>query len=100
MSKDDMKIRVVGGQIIQSALNTKIDEKTFDIGKAHCWLDMIQRGQRPRKWLKANLKGTKINFDYIKTDEEVDESFDELEAYLKQVNRKYGTDIELKRNIE
>lgn len=100
IQKEEMKISAIRGQVIQKHLNLKLDEKTYDIGKAHCWLGMIQRGQRPTKWLKANSKGTKINFDYIKTNEEIEQALDELDIFLKHVNRKHGTDITLNRTGE
>lgn len=95
---ETMKLSKISGQLNQIHLNIKIDEKTYDIGKAHCWLGLIQKGQRPTKWLKANSKGTKINFDYIKSSEEIEQCFDELEIYLRHINRKHGTDITLNRN--
>ena len=38
-----------------------------------------------------------MNFDYIRTQNEVDLAFDEFEIYIREVNRKHGTDLALHR---
>lgn len=93
-------IKVIGGQIMITALNTKLQDKVFDIGKAHTWLGMIEQHERPTKWGKSSKKGTKIYYDAIFTKEDMERAFDELEIYIHSVNRKHGTDISLQRPKE
>ncbi|MEC0242004.1 hypothetical protein P4H66_19560 [Paenibacillus dokdonensis] len=99
MNKDNAKIEVVGGQMNYSKLNTKVEPRIYAIGKAHIWLDLINQRMKPKKWNKATAKGTKVTFDMITKPEILELAFDELEVYLKQVNREHGTDIELNRNV-
>ena len=100
MSEDKAKIEVVGGQMNYSKLNTKLEPQIYAIAKAHIWLDLINQRMKPRKWNKATTKGTKVTFDMITTPETLEMAFDELEVYLKSVNREHGTDIELDRKRE
>lgn len=95
---DTPQISVIGGRIQYKHLTSTLDERTFDIGKAHIWMNMITNYQRPTKWLKPTKKGSAINFDYIKTQDEVETAFDELEMYIREVNRKHGTDLALHRD--
>jgi hypothetical protein len=97
MSLDNTKIEVVGGQMNYSQLNTKLEPRVYAIGKAHIWLDMINKRKRPKKWNKQNAKGTKVTFEMINTDESLDAAFSDLEAYLKQINEEHETDITLNR---
>ncbi|MFF3923129.1 hypothetical protein [Paenibacillus lactis] len=97
MSLDNMKIEVVGGQMSYAQLNTKVDPRVYAIGKAHIWLDMINKRKRPKKWNKPNAKGTKVTFEMINSDESLDAAFSDLEMYLKQINEEHGTDITLNR---
>lgn len=97
MSLDNTKIEVVGGQMSYSQLNTKLEPRVYDIGKAHIWLDMINKRNRPKKWNKPNSKGTKVTFEIIRTDESLESAFADLEKYLQQINKEHGTDITLNR---
>lgn len=97
MSLDKTKVEVVGGQMNYSTLTTKVEPRVYAIGKAHCWLDMINKNMRPKRWNRPNAKGTKVTFDAIATKEEQESAFGELEQYLKQINEEHGTDITLNR---
>lgn len=88
-------INIVGGKMSYSALTNKLDERTYDIGKAHVWLSLIQEHKKPTRWNKATLKGTNITFKSLLSKEDIEIAFDEIEVYLKQVNRKHGTDLNL-----
>lgn len=92
-------IEVVGGSMKHGALTSNLEERIYDIGKAHVWLGMIREYQRPTKWLKPNKKGTNINFSFINSQEDIDKAFDELEIYIREINRKHGTDITLERPV-
>lgn len=91
------KINYIGGTMSYSALTNKLDERTYDIGKAHIWLGLIQDYKKPVKWNKSTSKGTGVKFETLKSKEEIEVAFDEYEVYLKQVNKKHGTDLSLVR---
>jgi hypothetical protein len=89
------KITVVGGSLRATFLTNKLTEQDYAIGKAYAWLSMLKDRQQPRKWMRPSAKGTNINFDIIMNKEQLEQAQDELELYLKQVNRQFGTDLEL-----
>lgn len=97
MSKDIQRVEVVGGQMSYSRLTSKVEPRHYAIGKAHCWLDMINKNMRPKKWNKPTAKGTKVTFEAIVSKEGQDAAFADLEAYLSQINEEYGTDITINR---
>ncbi|NGP58795.1 hypothetical protein FLT15_16480 [Paenibacillus thiaminolyticus] len=97
MSVDKAKIEVIGGQMIYSKLTTKVERKIYAIGKAHCWLDMINRNMRPKKWNKPTTKGTRVTFTSINSEQDVESAFTELEQYLQEINAEHGTDLCLNR---
>jgi hypothetical protein len=97
MSLDKTKVEVVGGQMNYSTLTTKVEPRVYAIGKAHCWLDMINKNMRPKKWNKATTKGTKVTFETIADKDSQNAAFSDLEAYLQQINEEHGTDITLNR---
>lgn len=89
------KISVVSGQIDYPRLTSKMSEIEYAQAKAHVWLHMLNEGQNPKKWLKANTKGTKVNFDYIASQEEYDKGLIDLECYLAEINVRFGLDYKL-----
>ncbi|BFH11146.1 hypothetical protein P4K96_29100 [Bacillus cereus] len=97
MSVDKAKIEVIGGQMIYSKLTTKVERKIYAIGKDHCWLDMINRNMRPKKWNKPTTKGTRVTFTSINSEQDVESAFTELEQYLQESNAEHGTDLCLNR---
>lgn len=57
---------------------------------------MLNDGERPTKWLKTTAKGTKVNFEMVKTKEDYEAGIkDLLEEYLQEINTKYGFDYSL-----
>ncbi|MNS59244.1 hypothetical protein D3C71_1186010 [compost metagenome] len=100
MSLNKAKVSVVGGQMNYSRLTSKVEPRHYAIGKAHCWLDMINRSMRPKKWNKPTTKGTKVTFDAINSEEELESAFGELEQFISQINVEHGTDITLNRAPE
>lgn len=95
---NDMQIRMTGGQRLFSRLNTAIDEKLYDVGKAHIWLNLVnEHRERPVKWGKAAKKGTKVEFSVIRSAEDLEAAFDELEICIRSVNRKHGLEMKLTR---
>jgi len=91
-----MSLTIVSGQINYPKLNSKIPEKEYAIAKVHIWLFELNKGRKPVKWLKPNKNGTKVNFEMIKTQQDYDSGLDELEVYIKRINREFGTDFSLK----
>ncbi|MNW57541.1 hypothetical protein D3C74_353570 [compost metagenome] len=100
MALTESNVKVVGGQMNYRRLTSKVEQRIYDIGKAHIWLSMINDKMKPKKWNKPNTKGTKVTFDYIGTKEDLEVAFDEFEVYIKNVNRTHGTDLALKREGE
>jgi len=90
-------ITVVGGQMNWRRLTSKVDEKTYEIDKVYCWLKMINDGMRPKRWNKPNGKGTKVSFEGIHDENGLNTALDELEVFIKSVNRKHETDFKLNR---
>lgn len=92
-----MEVRAVSGQKHYKYMTNKSSERHLAIGKAQAWMDMINDGMRPKKWLKPNAKGMKVNFDFIKTPEQYDEALFELEAFLNEINEKHSLGISISR---
>ncbi|MCC3381942.1 hypothetical protein ACFQ5D_18095 [Paenibacillus farraposensis] len=92
-----MNLSIIGGQLQYPRLKSSLDQKEYDIGKAFIWMDMLKSRHRPTKWLKPNRRGTKVDFEFIATNEGLQVAQDEFEVFLEQINRKHGTDFELTR---
>lgn len=90
-------VTVVGGQIVYPSMNTKMSEEKYAKTKAHMWLFMLNEGKKPKKWLKANRNGTKVNFDMIQTQEDYDEGLKELDVYLQEINKDFGLDYKIRK---
>lgn len=88
-------ISVISGQIIYPNLNNKLEEKEFAEAKAQLWLHMLLEGNSPQKWLKTTAKGTKVNFDCIRNQEDYDKGIMELKKYLAVINVEYGLNYQL-----
>jgi hypothetical protein len=88
-------MKVVGGILDVHALNTSLDEKTYDIGKAHVWLHMLKQAQIPVKWHKATKKGTKVKFEIPESQEQIDQSIEQLKAYVQDLNKKYDLNMRI-----
>lgn len=93
-------IKAVGGQMSISKMTNKVEEKEYAIRKAYAWMNMLNDKMYPTKWLKANKNGTKVNFNAIHSQEDYEKGLDELEAYLKGLNREFGTYFKIKRDKE
>ncbi len=92
-----MEVGLVSGQKVFNNMTSKLDGKEYAIIKANFWLHMLNDGQRPTRWLKETTKGTKVNFDFIKTQEEYNAGLLELEAYLVIINKEHKLDFKLNR---
>ncbi|MEK5058619.1 hypothetical protein BK126_03100 [Paenibacillus sp. FSL H7-0326] len=89
-------IQVVGGQMNFKHLTHKVDAKTYAQSKARMWLGMINDRMQPKKWLKPNSKGTRVNFDTIASDDALKIALAEYEVYLNQINEEFGLDYKLR----
>lgn len=89
------KISVVSGQISYPRLNSKLPDDEYAQAKAHVWMHMLNEGQRPKKWLKVTRNGTKVNFDYISSQEEYEKGLIDLECYLAEINTRFGLEYKL-----
>lgn len=86
-------MRVVGGQMNFNKLHLRLDQREYDIIKAHFWLLMLKDKMVPTKWLKPTKKGTKVNFNRPQNQKEWDDSYQELKDYIVAVNERYDTDL-------
>lgn len=99
-TKNQPKIRLIGGQMVFEKMTNKIDAKEYAQRKAWIWLEMVNDRKNPTRWLKPNSKGTKVNFDYIHSQDEFEKALDQIEPFLKEINRTYGLDYNLSRGDE
>lgn len=90
------KISVLGGQINYRSLTNKLPAVEYAKAKVHMWLYMLNEGKKPKKWLKANSKGTKVNFEIVNSQEEYNEGLNSLQEFINQVNEEFGLDYKLK----
>lgn len=93
------KISVVSGQMSFSKMTLdlwKNNKKEFDIRMIRIWLNMLNDGMNPVKFLKPNKNGTKVNFECIKDEAGYFKGLAELTNYITEVNKEHGTDIKLK----
>jgi hypothetical protein len=93
----NIKISVFGGTMNYPAMKKELSEKDYAGGKVSCWIDLIKQNLRPTRWLRPTKNGTKVNFDLISTKNEMSAALDELESYVKTINREHGFDYEINR---
>lgn len=88
-------ITVLNGQMHYKGMATELCERDYAIHKANIWMHMLNEGKRPTRWLKANSKGTKVNFDFINKQEQYDVGVAELKLYLTEINNEYDLEFTL-----
>lgn len=91
------KVSVLGGQIEYPFLTNKLPDVEYAKAKAQVWMYMLNESRLPKRWLKANSKGTKINFDMISSQADYDKGLIDLECFLKEINEQFGFDFKLTR---
>lgn len=91
------KISVTGGRINYPSLTNKLPDVEYAKAKVHIWLYMLNDRQKPKRWLKANRKGTKVNFETVQSQADYDKGLVELQEYINQVNEEFGLDFKLNR---
>lgn len=89
------RIAVISGQIDYTKLNTTLDPVDYAIGKVGVWVRMLNKGERPKRWLKARKTGTKVNFEVIQSEAELNASIEELKTYVAEVANEHGVQIKL-----
>ena len=92
-------VKVVGGKINFKHLTLalyKSSERKYFVNKCHMWLKMINDNMRPKRWNKPNKNGTAVHFVAITNQEEEDAALDHLRAFVTEVNRNYGTDLNVR----
>lgn len=90
-------VQVVNGQMVYEKLSTKLEPIEFAKLKAHIWLHLLNEGMKPTKWLKPTSKGSKVNWDSIKSQDGYDAGLDELQLYLNDINKEFNLDFNLKK---
>ncbi|MEK5038998.1 hypothetical protein [Sporosarcina sp. FSL K6-3457] len=93
-----MKAQVMSGQMVYKNLTAKFSDREYAIMKVNLWMHMLNDRMKPTKWLKPNKNGTKVNFDYIHSQEEYDQGLGELDVYLQEINRQFGFDFSINRD--
>ena len=91
-------ISVLGGQLSFPKMTSKIEDVEYAKFKTHMWLHMLNEGKKPKKWLKANTKGTKVNFEMIKSQEEYDSGISDLSSYCNAINEQFGLDFKINKS--
>lgn len=84
------KLELQGGQIQIDLLHSGLKENEYAALKGLTWMHLVTKGLKPVKWLKANKKGTKINFQAIRTREELEKASAELTSYLDATLAEFG----------
>lgn len=94
------KIGLIGGQMLFEKMTNKVNDKDYAQQKAWMWIQMVNDRKNPTRWLKPNSKGTKVNFYYIHSQEEYEKALNQVEPFLKEINRIHGLDYKLSRGDE
>lgn len=94
MSKSN-GITVTGGKMQYPRMTNKLAQKDYEEKKLASWLNMLNEGMRPEKWLKPTKNGTGVHFKGVHSQEEYDEGIKELRTFMNELNEKNGTDYRL-----
>lgn len=88
------EITLLNGQMNFPHLKAPLG-KEYEILRAQLWVHMINDGKRPTKWLKSSKKGTKVNFEFMNTEDSKEQAFEEVKSYIADVNAIYGLNMKL-----
>lgn len=91
-------IEITSGQVSYPKMTNKLEAAEYAAIKLHVWLYMLQDGMVPKKWLRPNGAGTRVNFVPLVTKEDANAAMDELKGYLDEINQMYGFEFELTPN--
>lgn len=93
VSKDSLEgYTMESGTIVGKSLTRELelmDEDMYQVHKISLWAKLIKEGMRPIKWDKSEWDGTKVDFEIMKTEEDVKIAVDELMSVSKEHNQKY-----------
>lgn len=80
------------GVIIGKELTRELElmnENMYEVYKLSLWIKLIKEGIRPVKWNKSEWNGTKIEFEIMKTKEDVQMAMNQLINVLNKCYEKY-----------
>ncbi|MCC0635221.1 MULTISPECIES: hypothetical protein [unclassified Clostridioides] len=66
-----------------------MDENMYEVHKLSLWTKLLKEGIRPIKWNKSEWNGTKIEFEVMKTKEDVKMAVNELINLSNKCHEKY-----------
>lgn len=89
-------VQLVSGKMEFSNMKKSVPEKKYAVIKVNVWIQMLNDGKKPTKWLKPSSKGTGVHFDFIKKQEDYDNGIKELQLYIEKVNEQFDLDFSLK----
>ncbi|MGN7311502.1 hypothetical protein ACTHQ4_10390 [Alkalicoccobacillus gibsonii] len=92
---------VTGGKIEWAKLTLnlfKSDEAEYETGRAVVWMEMLNNGQKPKRWNKPTKKGTGVTFTALKDHKEYEVAIGELQGHINVINKEYDLNIKLKTN--
>lgn len=97
------QFEITGGKRVFKLLTLKLykrNVKCYESGKILSWLNMLNKGEKPKKWNKPNKYGTAVRFVTIKSQKEYDIALEELKEYIIKINQEHELGIELPFNEE
>lgn len=92
-----MEVIIHGGETIYSAMTSQVDAGRYSVRKVYAWANMLNDRKRPVLWKKPSKKGTRVRWEMVRTQEEIEMAWDELEEYIHAINKRFGTDFRLNR---
>lgn len=91
--KEKIQCKVIGFRKSYSKLNLKMMEnpQLYELALIVIYLLEVGDGFGVKKVLKTTKKGTNVNYEAFKTEEELNKYIDKVKGMLKDYNEKYGT---------
>lgn len=80
-------------QPIMNRAMFELNEKEFYVLKIYQWKNLLDADMMPARWNEPNKEGTDIECVQIETPEQKEQSLSDFEAYLEEINEKYGLDF-------